>query len=102
MGSSSSASRADPDSWWESLEEAGQGNPHCLKVLNGSLKPHAGGIYINGTNLHRKAEELEGMIGYIPQDDLLMEELTVYQNLLLQCQAMPGWLHCRRDNRSSQ
>jgi len=27
------------------------------------------------------SDELEGMIGYIPQDDLLIEELTVYHNL---------------------
>jgi ABC-type multidrug transport system ATPase subunit len=49
--------------------------------LNGSLTPHSGEIYINGYSLHKRAEELEGIIGYIPQDDLLMEELTVYQNL---------------------
>ena len=60
---------------------SGAGKSTLLKVLNGSLKPHSGGIYINGNNLHRKTEELEGMIGYIPQDDLLIEELTVYQNL---------------------
>ena len=60
---------------------SGAGKSTLLKLLNGSLKPHAGGIYINGHNLHRKNRELEGMIGYIPQDDLLIEELTVYQNL---------------------
>lgn len=61
---------------------SGAGKSTLLKVLNGSLKPHSGGIYINGLNLHRKSRELEGMIGYIPQDDLLIEELTVQQNLL--------------------
>ena len=60
---------------------SGAGKSTLLKVLNGSLKLNGGGICINGYNLHRKAEELEGIIGYIPQDDLLMEELTVYQNL---------------------
>ena len=38
-------------------------------------------IFINGHHLEEEAEELEGIIGYIPQDDLLIEELTVYQNL---------------------
>jgi ABC-type multidrug transport system ATPase subunit len=61
---------------------SGAGKSTLLKVLNGQLKPQSGGIYINGLNLHRKGRELEGMIGYIPQDDLLMEELTVEQNLL--------------------
>jgi ABC-type multidrug transport system ATPase subunit len=60
---------------------SGSGKSTLLKVLNGSLKPREGGIYINGNNMHRRTEELEGMIGYVPQDDLLMEELTVFQNL---------------------
>ena len=61
---------------------SGTGKSTLLKVLNGSLKPHSGGIYINGLNLHRRSKELEGMIGHIPQDDLLIEELTVQKNLL--------------------
>jgi len=68
------------------LGGSGAGKSTLLKVLNGSLKPHSGGIYVNGRNLRRKSRELEGMIGYIPQDDLLMEELTVEQNLLFNAQ----------------
>jgi ABC-type multidrug transport system ATPase subunit len=61
---------------------SGAGKSTLLKVLNGSLKPNSGGIYINGLNLQKRSKELEGMIGHIPQDDLLIEELTVEQNLL--------------------
>jgi ABC-type multidrug transport system ATPase subunit len=61
---------------------SGAGKSTLLKVLNGDLKPLSGGIYINGLNLHQRSKELDGMIGYIPQDDLLLEELTVRQNLL--------------------
>jgi len=61
---------------------SGTGKSTLLKVLNGSLRPHSGGIYINGRNLQKRSAELEGIIGYIPQDDLLIEELTVQQNLL--------------------
>jgi ABC-type multidrug transport system ATPase subunit len=60
---------------------SGAGKSTLLKVLNGSLKLNRGDIYINGHHLMEESDELEGMIGYIPQDDLLMEELTVYQNL---------------------
>ncbi len=38
-------------------------------------------ILINGSNLHTEKEKLQGVIGYVSQDDLLIEELTVYQNL---------------------
>ncbi len=60
---------------------SGAGKSTLLKVLNGSLKLNHGEIYINGHHLVDEPEELEGIIGYIPQDDLLMEELSVFQNL---------------------
>jgi len=65
---------------------SGAGKSTLLKVLNGGLKPASGDILINGLNLQGNNQEFEGMIGYIPQDDLLMEELTVRQNLLFNAQ----------------
>ena len=60
---------------------SGCGKSTLFNVLNGNEKPSSGRVLINGTDLHRDSEKLEGMIGYIPQDDLLNERLTVYQNL---------------------
>lgn len=62
---------------------SGVGKTTLLNVLNGKLKPHAGKIMINGYDLHDPKNEdiLKGVIGYVPQDDLLIEELTVYQNM---------------------
>lgn len=60
---------------------SGTGKSTLLKVLNGSLKLASGQIYINGHDLDEHNKAVEGLIGYIPQDDLLVEELTVYQNL---------------------
>ena len=60
---------------------SGTGKSTLLKVLNGSLVPDSGSIYINGHDLHSGIEEMKGIIGYIPQDDLLIEDLTVYSNL---------------------
>ncbi len=60
---------------------SGTGKSTLLNVLNGNLPLNKGNIYINGYNLHLDKEKLEGVIGYVPQDDLLVEELTVYQNL---------------------
>src|SRR6185436_19617131 len=45
------------------------------------LQPVKGSVTINGIDIHHEKEKLEGAIGYVPQDDLLMEELTVFQNL---------------------
>ncbi len=60
---------------------SGVGKSTLLNVLNGKLSLHSGTITINGYDIHREREYLEGVIGYVPQDDLLIEELTVYQNL---------------------
>ncbi|MRR19797.1 ATP-binding cassette domain-containing protein [bacterium] len=60
---------------------SGVGKSTLLNILNGKLKPESGSVYINGYDLHSDPAELKGLIGYVPQDDLLIEELTVYQNL---------------------
>ncbi|HAN00761.1 MAG TPA: ABC transporter [Marinilabiliales bacterium] len=60
---------------------SGVGKSTLLNVLNGNLKPQSGKILINGYDLHEDKKNLEGVIGFVPQDDLLIEELTVYQNL---------------------
>ena len=60
---------------------SGVGKSTLLNILNGKLTPESGSVYINGYDLHTEPEALTGLIGYVPQDDLLIEELTVYQNL---------------------
>ena len=60
---------------------SGAGKTTLLNVLCGNESPSEGEVLINGRNLHTQPELLEGVIGLIPQDDLLIEELTVYENL---------------------
>jgi len=60
---------------------SGAGKSTLLNVFNGKLQPQRGQVLINGYNVYTEPESLEGVIGFIPQDDLLIEELTVYQNL---------------------
>lgn len=61
---------------------SGSGKTTLLNNLCGIYSPSEGSVSINGINLHTEREKLRGVIGLIPQDDLLIEELTVYQNLL--------------------
>lgn len=60
---------------------SGSGKSTLLSLLNGSYTPTTGAVTINGIDIHKDKGKLEGVIGHISQDDLLMEDLTVYQNL---------------------
>ena len=60
---------------------SGVGKSTLLNILNGNLIPQQGSITINGFDINKDKEKLSGVIGFVPQDDLLIEELTVYQNL---------------------
>ena len=58
---------------------SGTGKTTLMNILNGKIPIDNGRLHINGFSLEHATTE--GVIGYVPQDDLLFEELTVYQNL---------------------
>ncbi len=60
---------------------SGVGKTTLLNLLHGKIKPSSGNIFINGYDINEDADELKGLIGFVPQDDMLIEELTVFQNL---------------------
>ncbi len=60
---------------------SGTGKSTLFNVLTGKYQPETGTIYINGVPLDPAEDSHAGVIGLVPQDDMLIEELTVYQNL---------------------
>lgn len=60
---------------------SGVGKSTLINILNGSLRPDSGRISVNGVSLMDHSDQLQGVVGYVPQDDLLFEDLTVQQNL---------------------
>ncbi|WP_027000567.1 ATP-binding cassette domain-containing protein [Eisenibacter elegans] len=60
---------------------SGAGKTTLLNVLAGLETPSKGEVLINNIDIHKDKDAIEGVIGYVAQDDLLIEELTVYQNL---------------------
>jgi len=60
---------------------SGSGKSTLLSVLNGSERPSSGRVLVNGVNIHDEPNKVQGIVGFIPQDDLLMEDLTVFENL---------------------
>lgn len=60
---------------------SGAGKSTLLNILNGTLRPGTGEVRLNGRDIHAGPGAAEGMIGFVPQDDLLFEDLTVFENL---------------------
>jgi ABC-type multidrug transport system ATPase subunit len=60
---------------------SGAGKSTLLGVLNGTSDPYDGEVLINGLSIHKEKEKIKGLIGFVSQDDLLIEELTVFENL---------------------
>jgi len=72
------------------IGKSGVGKSTLINLLTGSLKPEQGEIRINNYDIFKDHKNIEGLIGYIPQDDLLVEELTVFENLYLSAQLCFG------------
>lgn len=60
---------------------SGSGKTTLVNTLVGKNKPTSGQVLINGHNIYDKKSKIKDIIGLVPQDDLLIEELTVWQNL---------------------
>ncbi|MBE0666593.1 MAG: ABC transporter ATP-binding protein, partial [Bacteroidales bacterium] len=60
---------------------SGTGKTTLLNLLSGLSKPFSGDVRINGKSIFTAGKSLDGVIGFVSQDDLLVEDLTVSQNL---------------------
>ncbi|MGQ1891546.1 ATP-binding cassette domain-containing protein [Thermophagus sp. OGC60D27] len=63
------------------MGDSGAGKSTLINLLTGIYLPASGEVLLNGIDLHLFPEKIKGLIGYVSQDDLLMEDLTVFQNL---------------------
>lgn len=60
---------------------SGSGKSTLLNVMNGNFSPSSGSVEFNGINIHKQSTLVKPYFGYVPQDDLLVDDLTVFQNL---------------------
>jgi ABC-type multidrug transport system ATPase subunit/pSer/pThr/pTyr-binding forkhead associated (FHA) protein len=71
--------KALPGDFIALMGPSGSGKTTLLLTLNGYLRPSAGQVRINGEDLHSIYDALRGSIGYVPQDDIVHPELTVWE-----------------------
>jgi ABC transport system ATP-binding/permease protein len=71
--------KALPGDFIALMGPSGAGKTTLLMTLNGYLPPSAGQVRINGEDLYAIYDALRGSIGYVPQDDIVHPELTVFE-----------------------
>lgn len=59
----------------------GAGKSTFMKIVCGILEPSYGQITINGIDIKKKREELQGLIGYLPQEFGIYENLSAWEFL---------------------
>lgn len=59
------------------LGPSGSGKSTLLKSCCGLIKPSHGNILLNSKSLYQNISDLRNKIGYVPQDDIIHQDLTV-------------------------
>lgn len=60
---------------------SGAGKSTLMDALNGMRPATSGSVLINNLDLYQHLDSLKQSIGYVPQDDIIHRELTVYRTL---------------------
>ncbi|MDQ3800197.1 MAG: FHA domain-containing protein [Acidobacteriota bacterium] len=63
------------------LGPSGAGKSTFMDALNGMRPASGGSVLVNNLDLYQNLDALKQSIGYVPQDDIIHRELTVYRTL---------------------
>lgn len=63
------------------IGDDGAGKSTLLKLLIGKLKADSGDAFFNAYSIQKYKYQLSHLIAYIPEEDLVIKELTAYENL---------------------
>jgi ABC-type multidrug transport system ATPase subunit/pSer/pThr/pTyr-binding forkhead associated (FHA) protein len=61
---------------------SGSGKSTLMNVLSTFIYPQAGGLFYKGRAYRDRPQRLRPHIGYVPQDDIVHEQLTVFEELM--------------------
>ncbi|HEX3560502.1 MAG TPA: FHA domain-containing protein [Pyrinomonadaceae bacterium] len=70
-----------PNEFVGMLGPSGAGKSTLMDALNGMRPATSGNVLVNRLDLYKHLDSLKQSIGYVPQDDIIHRELTVYRTL---------------------
>jgi ABC transport system ATP-binding/permease protein len=60
---------------------SGSGKSTLMRALNGAQRATGGQIRVNGEDFYEQYEQYQPVIGYVPQKDIVQDNLSIYQTL---------------------
>ncbi|HXF43419.1 MAG TPA: FHA domain-containing protein [Pyrinomonadaceae bacterium] len=71
----------EPNEFIGILGPSGAGKSTLIQALNGMRPANSGSVFINDLDLYKNLDSLKQSIGYVPQEDIIHRELSVYKTL---------------------
>ncbi len=65
---------------------SGAGKSTVLNCMCGYLRPDEGNVYINGIDLYQNFDSIKKLVGYVPQQDIVYDNLTLHDMLMYTAQ----------------
>ncbi|KAJ5703952.1 hypothetical protein N7493_011090 [Penicillium malachiteum] len=72
--------RIQPASFLGVMGFSGSGKSTLMNIISGRARPTTGHVFLNGRVA--KPSQLRDLIGFVPQDDILLPDLTVRENIM--------------------
>lgn len=61
---------------------SGAGKTTLMNMISGYSRPSSGKVFINGVNLYHTYDAVKNIIGYVPQQDIVYDNLTLWDMLI--------------------
>jgi ABC transport system ATP-binding/permease protein len=83
------------------LGPSGCGKSTLLKSLNGMVRAETGSVLMNNVDFYAHHEQLKHQVGYVPQDDIIHPQLTIWRTLqyAARLRLPPGTPTAKREER---
>ncbi len=72
---------AEPGQFIAFVGGSGAGKSTFMKCISGVSKPTSGKVFVNGNDLYNNYDVLKNLIGYVPQENIIFDDLTLIKML---------------------